>query len=241
MDYASSILGFLPGGRRSTGISQLLDKLEDLPAARSSRAGTRSLRISARNGIKARSAFRANRTSRTRSRSPTFSRTCASTRDTLVAAILHDVIEDTPTAKAEIASIFGAGRRRSRRRRQQTRPDPVQEPPGSAGRELSQDAARDGARYPRHHGQARRPHAQHAHPRRHAAGQAPAHRPRDPRDLRADRRTAGSLRGQARTRGFGVPGALPVPLQGARARTQTRARQPEGIHRQRSPKLSRAP
>ena len=28
MDYASSILGFLPGGRRSTGISQLLDKLE---------------------------------------------------------------------------------------------------------------------------------------------------------------------------------------------------------------------
>jgi guanosine-3',5'-bis(diphosphate) 3'-pyrophosphohydrolase len=27
--------------------------------------------------------------------------------DTLVAAILHDVIEDTPTAKAEIASIFG--------------------------------------------------------------------------------------------------------------------------------------
>jgi RelA/SpoT family (p)ppGpp synthetase len=28
--------------------------------------------------------------------------------DTLVAAILHDVIEDTPTAKAEIASIFGS-------------------------------------------------------------------------------------------------------------------------------------
>src|SRR5271155_3115732 len=28
MDYASSILGFLPGGRRTTGISQLLDKLE---------------------------------------------------------------------------------------------------------------------------------------------------------------------------------------------------------------------
>jgi RelA/SpoT family (p)ppGpp synthetase len=27
--------------------------------------------------------------------------------DTLVAAILHDVIEDTPTAKAEIASVFG--------------------------------------------------------------------------------------------------------------------------------------
>ena len=34
MDYASSILGFLPGGRRSTGISQLLDKLETyLPPA----------------------------------------------------------------------------------------------------------------------------------------------------------------------------------------------------------------
>ena len=43
---------------------------------------------------------------------------------------------------------------------------------GEAGRELPQDAARDGARHPRHPDQARRPHAQHAHARPPAARDA---------------------------------------------------------------------
>ena len=107
-----------------------------------------------------------------------------------IAAILHDVIEDTPTAKEEISAALRQRGRGARRRRQQARPDPVQEPRGGAGRELPQDAARDGARHPRDPGQARRPPAQHAHARRDAAGQAPHDRARDARDLRADRATA---------------------------------------------------
>ena len=91
----------------------------------------------------------------------------------MIAAILHDVIEDTPIAKDEITTRFGTGRGGARRRRQQARPDPVPQPRRSAGRELPQDAARHGARHPRDHGQARRPHAQHAHARRDAAREAP--------------------------------------------------------------------
>ena len=94
--------------------------------------------------------------------------------DTIVAAILHDVIEDTPIAKEEIAATLRRRRRRDRRRRHQARPDPVQEPRGGAGGVLPQDAARDGARPARHPGQARRPHAQHAHDRQHVARRSAA-------------------------------------------------------------------
>ena len=85
--------------------------------------------------------------------------------ETLIAAILHDVIEDTPTAKTEIANRFGSRGRGARRRRHQARPDSLQEPEGGAGRELPQDAAGDGARHPRGAREARRSHSQHAHAR----------------------------------------------------------------------------
>jgi len=106
MDYASSILGFLPGGRRSTGISQLLDKLETyLPPAQIER-------------VREAYEFGAERHHGQKrvSGEPYITHPVAVASiladlrldaDTLVAAILHDVIEDTPTAKAEIASIFG--------------------------------------------------------------------------------------------------------------------------------------
>jgi GTP diphosphokinase / guanosine-3',5'-bis(diphosphate) 3'-diphosphatase len=106
MDYASSILGFLPGGRRSTGISQLLDKLEGyLPPAQVER-------------VREAYDFGAERHQGQKrvSGEPYITHPVAVAdiladlkldADTLVAAILHDVIEDTPTAKAEIASIFG--------------------------------------------------------------------------------------------------------------------------------------
>ena len=106
MDYASSILGFLPGGRRSTGISQLLDKLETyLPPAQVER-------------VREAYEFGAERHHGQKrvSGEPYITHPVAVAdiladlrldADTLVAAILHDVIEDTPTAKAEIASIFG--------------------------------------------------------------------------------------------------------------------------------------
>jgi GTP diphosphokinase / guanosine-3',5'-bis(diphosphate) 3'-diphosphatase len=106
MDYASSILGFLPGGRRSTGISQLLDKLEAyLPPDQVER-------------VREAYDFGAERHQGQKrvSGEPYITHPVAVAdiladlrldADTLVAAILHDVIEDTPTAKAEIASVFG--------------------------------------------------------------------------------------------------------------------------------------
>jgi guanosine-3',5'-bis(diphosphate) 3'-pyrophosphohydrolase len=106
MDYASSILGFLPGGRRTTGISQLLDKLEGyLPPAQVER-------------VREAYDFGAERHQGQKrvSGEPYITHPVAVAdiladlkldADTLVAAILHDVIEDTPTAKAEIASMFG--------------------------------------------------------------------------------------------------------------------------------------
>src|ERR1700684_3786197 len=106
MDYASSILGFLPGGRRSTGISQLLDKLEAyLPPAQVER-------VREAYEFGAEKHYGQKRVSG----EPYITHPVAVAdiladlrldADTLVAAILHDVIEDTPTAKAEIASIFG--------------------------------------------------------------------------------------------------------------------------------------
>jgi RelA/SpoT family (p)ppGpp synthetase len=106
MDYASSILGFLPGGRRATGISQLLDKLETyLPPGQVER-------------VREAYDFGAERHQGQKrvSGEPYITHPVAVAdiladlkldADTLVAAILHDVIEDTPTAKAEIASMFG--------------------------------------------------------------------------------------------------------------------------------------
>jgi RelA/SpoT family (p)ppGpp synthetase len=106
MDYASSILGFLPGGRRSTGISQLLDKLETyLPPAQIERVRDAyefgALRHQGQKRL---------------SGEPYITHPVAVAdiladlhldADTLIAAILHDVIEDTPTAKAEIVSMYG--------------------------------------------------------------------------------------------------------------------------------------
>ena len=106
MNYASSILGFLPGGRRATGISQLLEKLESyLPPAQVERV---------------REAYEfgeeRHRGQKRVSGEPYITHPAAVAdiladlrldADTISAAILHDVIEDTPTAKAEIVSMFG--------------------------------------------------------------------------------------------------------------------------------------
>ena len=107
MDYASSILGLLPGGRRSTGISQLLDKLEAyLPPEQVER-------------VREAYDFGAERHQGQKriSGEPYITHPVAVAdiladlrldADTLVAAILHDVIEDTPTPKDQLAARFGA-------------------------------------------------------------------------------------------------------------------------------------
>jgi GTP diphosphokinase / guanosine-3',5'-bis(diphosphate) 3'-diphosphatase len=106
MDYASSILGFLPGGRRTTGISQLLDKLEGYLAPPQVERVREAYEFGAER----------HQGQKRVSGEPYITHPVAVAdiladlkldADTLVAAILHDVIEDTPTAKAEIASMFG--------------------------------------------------------------------------------------------------------------------------------------
>ena len=115
---------------------------------------------------------------------------------------------------------------RAGRRRVQARQDRVPVRRGRAGRELPQDAARDGARRARHPDQARRPPAQHAHAGRGAAGQAQARGARDDGDLRADRQPPGPQHAVPRAAGARVLAPLPAALPGARQGDQGGARQP---------------
>jgi GTP diphosphokinase / guanosine-3',5'-bis(diphosphate) 3'-diphosphatase len=106
MDYASSILGLLPTGRRAIGINSLLTKLESYlkPDLIDQVRDAYEFGATAHEGQKRRSG------------EPYIAHPVAVAHilsdlhmdaQTLIAAILHDVIEDTPTAKDEIAARFG--------------------------------------------------------------------------------------------------------------------------------------
>src|SRR6187431_574038 len=106
MDYASSILNLLPTGRRSIGVNQLLNKLETyLPPAQVDQIREAyEFGASAHEGQKRLSG------------EPYIAHPVAVAliladlhmdAQTIVAAILHDVIEDTPTVKDEIEAKFG--------------------------------------------------------------------------------------------------------------------------------------
>ena len=104
---ASSILNLLPTGRRSIGVNQLLNKLETyLPPAQVDR-----IRDAYEFGAEAHEG------QKRLSGEPYIAHPVAVAHiladlhldaPTIVAAILHDVIEDTPTAKDDIAERFGA-------------------------------------------------------------------------------------------------------------------------------------
>jgi GTP pyrophosphokinase len=106
MDYASSLLGLLPGARRTPGLRDLLAKVSAyLPADQVER-----VRAAAEFGAEA------HQGQKRLSGEPYISHPVAAAEiladlhldaDTIVAAILHDVIEDTPTPKEEIAARFG--------------------------------------------------------------------------------------------------------------------------------------
>ena len=107
MDYASSILGFLPGVRRGTpGVKELLAKVATyLPAEQVQR-----IREATEFGAEA------HQGQKRVSGEPYITHPVAAAEiladlhldaDTIVGAILHDVIEDTPIAKADIAARFG--------------------------------------------------------------------------------------------------------------------------------------
>ena len=106
MDYASSILGLLPTGRRSIGATQLLNKLETYlpPQAVDQVREAYEFGAQAHEGQKRLSG------------EPYIAHPIAVAdiladlhmdAQTIVAAILHDVIEDTPTAKDDLVARFG--------------------------------------------------------------------------------------------------------------------------------------
>src|SRR5215469_13099988 len=107
MDYASSLLGLLPGGRRTPGLKELLGSVEGyLPPEQVGR-----IREAAEFGTSA------HRGQKRLSGEPFIAHPVAAAAiladlrldtDTIVAAILHDVIEDTPTPKDQLAARFGA-------------------------------------------------------------------------------------------------------------------------------------
>ena len=107
MDYASSLLGLLPGGRRTPGLKELLAAvgkyLTQEQVTRIEEAA--EFGASAHKGQKRLSG------------EPYIAHPVAAAAiladlhldaDTLIAAILHDVIEDTPTPKDQLAARFGA-------------------------------------------------------------------------------------------------------------------------------------
>jgi GTP diphosphokinase / guanosine-3',5'-bis(diphosphate) 3'-diphosphatase len=107
MDYASSLLGLLPGGRRTPGLKELLASVGTyLPAEQVAR-----IREAAEFGASA------HKGQKRLSGEPYIAHPVAAAAiladlrldgDTIVAAILHDVIEDTPTPKDQLAARFGA-------------------------------------------------------------------------------------------------------------------------------------
>src|ERR1700761_2736761 len=107
MDYASSLLGLLPGGRRTPGLKELLASVGTyLPAEQVAR-----IREAAEFGASA------HKGQKRLSGEPYIAHPVAAAAiladlrldgDTIVAAILHDVIEDTPTPKDQLVQRFGA-------------------------------------------------------------------------------------------------------------------------------------
>ena len=131
------------------------------------------------------------------------------------AALLHDVIEDTPNTLDGDRAAVRRGRGVARRRRQQDRPPAVRQRRRGAGGEFPQDAAGDGERSARDPRQAGRSHAQHADDRLAATGQAAPYRARDARYLCADRKPPRRVHAQGRARG--------ARLQDATIRSATRS------------------
>jgi guanosine-3',5'-bis(diphosphate) 3'-pyrophosphohydrolase len=106
MDYASSLLGLLPGGRRTPGLKELIATVESyLPSEQVER-----IREAAEFGASA------HKGQKRLSGEPFIAHPVAAASiladlhldsDTIIAAILHDVIEDTPTPKDQLAERFG--------------------------------------------------------------------------------------------------------------------------------------
>ncbi len=106
MDYASSLLSLLPGGRRALGINQLISKLENYLPPEQVEKVQQAYEFGAA----------AHKGQKRLSGEPFISHPIAAANiladlhvdaETIIAAILHDVIEDTPTAMEQLVEQFG--------------------------------------------------------------------------------------------------------------------------------------
>ncbi|MCH8958583.1 MAG: bifunctional (p)ppGpp synthetase/guanosine-3',5'-bis(diphosphate) 3'-pyrophosphohydrolase [Proteobacteria bacterium] len=106
MDYAASILGRLPKGKRATGVNQLLTKLE----AYMSPAAIDNIMEAYRFGAAAHKGQKRVSGAPYISHPVAVATILAEQRmdaQTIIAAILHDVIEDTATEKGQLEEQFG--------------------------------------------------------------------------------------------------------------------------------------
>jgi len=106
MDYAASILGRLPKGKRATGVNQLLTQLE----AYTSPATIDTIMEAYRFGASAHEGQKRASGAPYISHPVAVATILAEQRmdsQTIIAAILHDVIEDTSTAKDQLEEQFG--------------------------------------------------------------------------------------------------------------------------------------
>ena len=150
---------------------------------------------------------------------------------TLAAALLHDVVEDTGADPEEIARRVRDRHRRARRGRHQAHPDPVLEPRAGGGRELPQDDRGDGQGRSGHPDQARRPAPQHADDRVSRPAEAGAEGEGDTRGLRAARPPARDPRGQVGARGPVVPDPASAQVLGDQGDGRRPPRRPRGAGR----------
>ena len=105
------------------------------------------------------------------------------TEPTLVAALLHDTVEDTPYTLDQLRADFGDEVAHPRRRGDQARQGQVRR--RRAGRDHPQDDRGDGPRHPGAGHQARRPAAQHAHACATSSSPRRSGRPRESLDIYA--------------------------------------------------------
>ena len=231
MDYASSILGLLPTGRRSIGVTQLLNKLETyLPPAQVDR-----IRDAYEFGAEA------HQGQKRLSGEPYIAHPVAVAdlladlhldAPTIIAAILHDVIEDTPTAKDEIAERFGADVAElvdgvskldhiQFRSRAEAQAESFRKMLLAMVRDIRVIMVKLADRTHNMRTLGSVPPAKRAH-----------RRARDAGDLRADRQPPRHPLDQVRARGARLQGAVPGPPPRHREGAEARPRQPEAVRRQ---------
>ena len=156
-------------------------------------------------------------------------RICAELRldeQTIAAALLHDVVEDTDDRHRGGPRRVRRRDRAARRGRHQADADQLPEPRASRGGELPQDDRRDVRGRPRDPHQARGPAAQHAHDRVPRQAEADPEGEGDARGLRAARAPARHPGDQVGARGPRVPDAAPAQVRGDQDDGRRAARRP---------------